>query len=128
MSSHFYDDEFHALRSAIEDAKGYKDTAMHLWPSMKPESAYARLKACTNLHGDQRLKFGEIVEVMRFNQRFDPLYFVCDETLHHRPAQKSPEDEAGKLVSIIESASAQLERATKALESFRRRDAIRAAS
>jgi hypothetical protein len=116
----FYDDEFHALRAAIEDGRGYKDTAMHLWPSMKPESAYAKLKAATNLHGDQRLKFGEIITVMRFNNRFDPLYYVCDETLHQRPVQKSPQDEQAKLALVIENAAGTLESALKALDRVRR--------
>ena len=117
----FYDDEFHPLRAAIEDGKGYKETAMYLWPSMKPESAYAKLKACTNASGDQRLRFGEILAVMRFNERFDPLYFLCDETLHQRPAKKSPADEEAKLVGVIESASHTMERALKALDAVRRR-------
>ena len=42
----FYDDENHALRRMIEDGKGYKATATFLWPDMKMESAYARLKDC----------------------------------------------------------------------------------
>lgn len=128
MSVLFYDDEFHAVRATIECGKGYQKTAGHLWPSMQATSAYAKLKACTSVHGDQRLKFGEIIEVMRFNQCFDPLYYICDETLHHRPAQKSPEDEEGKLAAVIEAAGSQLERAMKALESLRRRESVRAVS
>lgn len=121
MTQLFYDDEFHALRAAIEDGKGYKDTAMHLWPGMKPESAYAKLKACTTVHGDQRLRFGEIIAVMRFNERFDPLYFVCDETFHHRPNPKTPTDEEAKIVSVIDGATCTLDRALKALESLQKR-------
>lgn len=116
-----YDDEFHPIRVCIEEGKGYQKTACHLWPAMKDASAYARLKAATNVHGDQRLKFGEILEVMRFNQRFDPLYFMCDETLHNRPTQKAPQDEEAKIVAVIENAGAQLETAVRALERVRAR-------
>jgi hypothetical protein len=122
VSSLFYDDEFHAIRAAIEEGKGYKETAMRLWPAMKPESAYAKLKASTHVQGDQKLRFGEIVEVMRFNERFDPLYFACDETLHHRPATKAPADEEAKLVIAIDGAATTIERAMKALEALRRRE------
>ena len=128
MTQLFYDDEFHPIRAAIEDGRGYKETAQHLWPSMKPESAYAKLKACTTQQGDQRLRFGEIVAIMRFNQRFDPLYFICDETLHHRPTPKSPEDEEAKLITVIEGAGTTLERALKALEGMRRRETMRSAA
>lgn len=122
----FYDDEYHAIRAAVEDGRGYKETAAHLWPSMKPESAYARLKACTHNSGDQRLRFGEIVALMRFNGRFDPLYYCCDETAHHRPNPKSPDDEEAKIVAAIDSASGTLNRAIKALEVLQRRGQVRA--
>lgn len=114
-----YDDEFHALRTCIEQGKGYEKTAAHLWPGMKLNSAYARIKACTNEHGDQRLKFREILEVMRFNAMYDPLYYICDETLHNRPTQKKPEDEEAKIAVVIENAGAQLESAMKALDRLR---------
>ena len=127
MGPLFYDDEYHAIRAAIEDGRGYKETAAHLWPSMKPESAYAKLKACTHVRGDERLKFGELLTVMRFNQRFDPLYHACDETLHHRPAQKAPEDEEAKLVQVIDGAASTLERAMQSLDRLRRREIVKAA-
>lgn len=114
-----YDDEFHALRTCIEQGKGYEKTAAHLWPGMKLNSAYAKLKACTAEAGDQRLKFREIVELMRFNDMYDVLYYICDETLHNRPTQKKPEDEEAKLASVIDGAAATLESAMKALERVR---------
>jgi hypothetical protein len=116
-----YDDEYHALRTCIEQGKGYEKTAGHLWPLMKLPSAYARLKACTSERGDQRLKFPEILEVMRFNSMYDVLYYVCDELMHNRPAQKAPQDEEAKIVAVIENAGAQLETAVRALERVRAR-------
>jgi hypothetical protein len=94
----FYDDEFDALRSVIEDGKGYKPTAIHLWPAMKPESAYARLKVCVREGGDQHLRFSEVVRVMIFNERFDALFFVCDECGHERPPRRSPADKQAELM------------------------------
>jgi hypothetical protein len=119
-----YDDEYHALRTCIEQGKGYEKTAAHLWPLMKLNSAYARLKACTNERGDQRLKFPEVLEVMRFNGMFDVLYYMCDELMHGRPLQKAPQDEEAKIVSVIETAGAQLETAVRALERVRARHPV----
>ena len=68
MGRLFYDDEFEAIRASIEGGKGYKAAATFLWPTMKPESAYARLKACTNTHGDQQLRFGEVVALMQIGR------------------------------------------------------------
>lgn len=50
----FYDDEFDAIGRAIgESGKPFKLVAAHLFPDMKPESAYARLKGCCSPAGDQ---------------------------------------------------------------------------
>jgi hypothetical protein len=64
---------------------------------MKPESAYARLKACLNPDGDQRLKFCEIIAAMKFNNRFDALFFACDESGFERPKPSNPADEKAEL-------------------------------
>lgn len=104
----FYDDEFEALRRMIEGGEGYKKTAAHLRPDLKPESAYAWLKACVSEQGDQRLKFGQIVEAMKFNRRYDPLFYACDETYHDRPAQRAPEDRQAKLVEEFNRSAEQL--------------------
>ena len=114
----FYDDEFEAIRAAIEGGQGYKKTANHLWPSMKPDSAYARLKACVNPDGDQRLKFGEIIAVMSFNDRYDPLYYACDECHHDRPSLRAPEDKQAELMRKYMSAVEEAKRVANQMERF----------
>src|SRR5688500_2959577 len=42
----FYDSVDDAIATTIMAIGGYKKVAVELWPSMKMESAYARLKAC----------------------------------------------------------------------------------
>ena len=93
----FYDDEFEALRQMVESGEGYKKTATHLWPGMKQESAYARLKVCLNPHGDQHLRFSEVIAAMKFNNRFDALFFACDDTGFERPKTRKPADEQAEL-------------------------------
>jgi hypothetical protein len=123
----FYDDEFDAIQQAISGCgKEFKNVAGHMFPDMKPESAYARLKACCNPTGDQRLTFGQVVRLMRFCECYDPLMHACDETLHARPDRKAPEDEAVKLVEVIASATNTMERAMKALDHLKARGGIRA--
>jgi hypothetical protein len=123
MASLFYDDEYQALRSVIEGGKGYKETAAHLWPGMKIDSAYAKLKACTQDRGDQRLKFREYIAAMVFNERYDILYFMCDETFHQRPQRKAPAEEEAKIVQAVEHATGTLDRALRALQDLKRRAA-----
>ncbi len=94
----FYDDEFDALQQMIAASnRTFKDCATFLWPDLKPESAYARLKACVNPHGDQNLKFGQIVSLARYCGRFDALYYMADELAHARPGPINPRDELAEL-------------------------------
>ena len=82
----FYDDEFDAIATAIGNSgKPFKIVAAHMFPDMKPESAYAKLKACCNPTGTERLTFGQVLRLMSFCECYDPLMHACDETLHARP-------------------------------------------
>ncbi len=123
----FYDDEFDAIATAIGDSgKPFKHVASHIFPDLKPETAYARLKECCSPVGDQRLTFGQVIRLMAYCEAYDPLQYACDETLHARPDRKAPEDEAVKLVEVIASAANTMERAMKAMEHLKARGGIRA--
>lgn len=125
----FYDDEFDALATAIGNSgKPFKLVAAHVFPDMKPESAYARLKECCSPTGDQRLTFGQVLRVMQFCESYDPLLYACDETLHARPDRKAPEDEAVKLLEVMNNCAQTMERAARAVEHLRARGGIRAVS
>lgn len=125
----FYDDEFDAITQAINNSsKTWKQVAAHIFPDMKPDSAYARLKVCASPSGDQRLTFGQVLRLMNYCETYDPLMHACDETLHARPDRKAPEDEAVKLVEVVNSAAQTMERAMKALDHLKARGGIRAAA
>lgn len=94
----FYDSAMHAVERAItESGRHFKEVAAHLWPSKKPDTAYARLKACLNEEKDEKFSFEEIIEICRFCNRFDPLYFFADECSHTRGEPRAPEDEKAAL-------------------------------
>ena len=97
-----------------------------MFPDMKPESAYAKLKRCTDSQGDERLTFGQVVRLMAFCECYDPLMYACDETLHARPDRKAPEDEAIKLVEVVNNAAQTMNHALKAIEQLKARGGIRA--
>lgn len=111
-----YDDEFDALSITVANSdKTVKEVAQHLWPDMKPESAYARLKACLNPHGDQRLTFGQVKQVMKFCGQRDALYWLCDELDNERPKNISREDRQAALVNEFNRKVDELNRLAKEL-------------
>lgn len=131
MIQRMYQDQFEAIAMAIADSgKPFKLVAAHVFPDMKPASAYARLKACCSASGDQRLSLGHLFLLMEFCERYDPLYFLCDELGLRRPRSREPEDEeedeAVKLVEVMNSAAQTMERAMRAMEQLKARGGIRA--
>ncbi len=120
----FYEDEYEALNlMASNSQKSAKELAAYLFPHLKMESAYARLKACLNPERDERLTFGQIVAAMKFCACYDPLMFACDETMHARPDRKAPQDEEVKLVQAINGAADTMQKAMRQLENLRHRGA-----
>lgn len=113
----FFEDEYEALNLMISNSgKSAKEVAGFLFPHMKPDSAYARLKACLNPDKDERLTFGQIVAAMNFCGCYEPLMYACDETLHARPDRKAPEDEQVRLVEAMNAAADTMAKAMRQLE------------
>lgn len=120
QSKLFYEDEYEALNLMVSNSqKATKELAYFLFPHLKPDSAYARLKACLNSEKDERLTFGQIIAAMKFCECYDPLMFACDETMHARPDRRAPQDEEVKLVEAINSAATIMTKAMKQLEHLR---------
>lgn len=113
----FYEDSYEALQLMVSNSgKSIKEIACFLWPDMKPESAYAKLKACLNPKGDENFRFEQVLALMKFCNSYEPLQYACDETMHARPDRKAPEDDVVKLSETIQSAADVLAKATAALE------------
>ncbi|MCB4358456.1 hypothetical protein [Quatrionicoccus australiensis] len=120
----FYDDEYEALNLMVSNSqKSAKELAVYLFPHLKMDSAYARLKSCLNPEKDERLTFGQIIAAMNFCECYDPLAYACDETMHGRPDRKAPEDEEVKIVEAMNSAAAVMQKAMRQLEHLQARTA-----
>jgi hypothetical protein len=100
----FYDDHHNALASAIDNnvhGLSFKQVAASMWPHLKPESAYARLKSCVNPEKDEKLDLAETRHLCQITGRFEPLYWLCDELAHARPQQRAPKDKQAELVEAF---------------------------
>lgn len=117
----FYEDDRDALRTAVAaSGKTVQECAHHLWPNKKPETAYAKLKTCLANDGDEELKFSEALELMKFCNQFDGIYYACDDTLHTRPDRKAPEDHAVKIVGVMQDCAATMRNCMAQLEQLQK--------
>ena len=96
----WYDSAEEAVNAAIVKS-GMKpaQVAYALWPGMKMDSAYARLKNALRADKAEKLTLDEIIQVCRITGYYDPLYYMADELSHGRPQPRSPEDEEASLAN-----------------------------
>lgn len=117
----FYESALQAVEIAIaESAFTYKQVASHLWPAKKPDTAYARLKACLNDDKDEKFSFEEIIEICKHIDRYDPLYFFADECSHSRGEPCAPEDEAANLQREFIASAKRMENIAARIEKLRK--------
>lgn len=105
QESLFHESLADALGSAIAAAGGFKRVAGELWPSRKPESAYARLKACLDDSKPENLTLDEIVRVSRLAHEAGShvvMAFLAAELGYAEPQPVSPRDELAEREARIE--------------------------
>jgi len=87
-----------ATQAAIhKSGKALKSLAFELWPSLKMDSAYARLRGCLNHDRPEKLSADEHLMLARLTGQFDFLHYCAQELHHSRPEPVAPDDEAAVL-------------------------------
>lgn len=113
----FYESAEDAITEVVNgSSRSWKEVATMLWPAMKIESAYARLKNCLRDDKDEKLSFAEVIQVCKFCERFDALYHFADECHHTRGEPRAPEDEAAVLKREFVTGVRSLEKLAERLE------------
>ena len=87
-----------ATSAAIhKSGKAMKALAYELWPSLKMDSAYARLRGCLNPERPEKLSADEHLALARLTGQYDFLHYCAQELHHSRPEPVAPQDEAATL-------------------------------
>jgi hypothetical protein len=100
QSALFHESFADAVTSAVLAVGGWKKAAGLLWPTMKPESAYARLKACVDDGKAEQLKLDEIVGLGRLARDAGDLSmarYLAAEWGLAEPVVRDPVDQADEL-------------------------------
>lgn len=119
QESLFHEDINDALAADIIAAGGYKRVAMELWPSLKMETAYSRLKACLNHDKAEKLGPDEVMLIIRqarTHGAIATLTYMCRDAHCADPSPIEPENEKARLQrEYVESVKA-LQKLSKQLE------------
>ena len=107
----FYDSDIEAVNAAIvKSGRKAKEVAHGLWPHLKMDTAYARLKNALNADKAEKLTLDEIILICRLTHRFDPLFYMADELSHARPVFKEPKDQEADLAHETQRLADQVSR------------------
>lgn len=87
--------------------KEIKVVASALWPSDSPQTSYQRLIDAINPSKRQKLSMNEIIFIMHFCNRYDPLYYMTDQCIHERPVKKCLETEKRNIEEQFQALMAQ---------------------
>lgn len=85
-----YRDTYDALQRLVPRSE-HGECALYLikvglWPgTLSPESARARMSACLNPAKPEALKPQEVLALMEYKRRYDPIYYMCDRLGLSRP-------------------------------------------
>ena len=99
QSELFYETANDALGACIQAAGGFKRVAGLLWPSLKPDSAYARLKACLDDGKAEKLTADEIFAIAKMAREKGCHAFAqfAGSELDYEFKPITPEDQAAEL-------------------------------
>lgn len=96
----FYEDIYDAVGTTITALGGFKKVGYMLWPNMKMESAYARLKNCLERGKSEKLDPEELMTILKEGRKVGChalAQFISDEAGYDQPKPKEPEDELAEL-------------------------------
>ena len=97
--------------------------AAFLFPNLKYDSANARLSECFSRDEGKRaeLTISQLLAAMQFCECYLPFHWLADETGHHRPERKAPDDVEFRLAKAIADAAETLKAAMEQLEKHKNR-------
>lgn len=115
----FFESAEDATYSAIlASRKPIKQIALALWPSMKIDSAYARLKGALNPDRPEKLSADEHIFIANHCNQFQFLYYTENQCHHSGTNPCSPEDEKAELQRKAEQTVSEMKAIVRRLEAI----------
>lgn len=116
-----YLDGYDALKAMCEGYTGdqiafFLIDTNGMWRTKTLPTGSSRVRACLSPEKNEYFSLGEIIAIMQFTGRFDPVYFICDVFGMTRPVAKSPEEQIAHLTGVMESANETMMAAHRLIE------------
>jgi len=119
MDFSFHPSAEDATAAAIhKSGKAMKQIASDLWPSLKMDTAYARLRGCLNQERPEKLSADEHLAVARLCGQYDFLHYCANELSHSKPEPVAPEDERARLQREFVESTRALTKLAERIESI----------
>jgi hypothetical protein len=120
----FVESIYDALRAIVNHVGGPKAVGPLLWPAKSVDDARKQLLDCLNPERNDKLDAEQIVMLFRIGREagFHVAKHWLDQETGYLPSTPAdPTEEQARLVAVIETAGAQLQRALETLDRMRER-------
>jgi hypothetical protein len=120
----FVESVHEALRAVVQHLGGAKAIGIILWPHKSVDDARTLLLNCLNADRPEKLDPEQVVMLLRMAREADfhlAKHFIDSETGYLPSTPADPTEEQARLVAVIETAGAQLQRALETLDRMRER-------
>lgn len=114
-----YEDLDDALQNAVLALGGFKKVGPKLWPALPMEDAAQRLRHSLNKSRREKLSQHETLLLLRLAREAGfhaAKYFLDDTAGYSRSAPLDPKDERLRAIAALEAATAEVRRASEALQ------------
>lgn len=120
----FVENVYDALRAIVQHLGGPKVVGAALWPAKSVDDARKLLLDCLNAERHEKLDPDQVVHLLRMAREAGfhvAKHWFDSETGYLPSTPADPTEEQARLVTVIESAGAQIQRAIEALDKLRER-------
>lgn len=122
QESLFFESVEDVLDAVIRATGGHKQVANDLWPSLRMETAYARIKACLNPEKAEKFSPSELMWLLargRAKGLHIAMHWLCGELGYAPPSPVEPADQEADINRQLDASLEKLEHLTSRLARIR---------
>lgn len=128
QSELFFETIYDAYKAGVDICGGPKKLGARLWPTLDPEDAGRKVRACINPERNEKFSEDErlaLLRIFRENGFHGVMHFIADAAHYDRPRTIEPEDQAAEIQRAMDQTMARAAELLKRYERIKTSETLR---